>query len=189
MDTKYKSHSFVKLWIATTMFMLCCFATGTLAQDAVAADTVTTVVETTTEITAAPAETDAETPDTIGELALGLNTVWMLLAAMLVFFMQPGFALVEAGFTRVKNTANILISCSVLYYIGSSVSGLCLAQENSSECPTSSTFLSWTTVFPEKVFWFSRPYSVQRQPQSYQEQWQNVPNSPCIWFTRFSSVY
>ncbi len=102
MDTKYKSHSFVKLWIATTMFMLCCFATGTLAQDAVVADTITTVVETTTEITAAPAETDAETPDTIGELALGLNTVWMLLAAMLVFFMQPGFALVEAGFTRVK---------------------------------------------------------------------------------------
>ena len=39
MDTKYKSHSFVKLWIATTMFMLCCFATGMLAQDAVAAET------------------------------------------------------------------------------------------------------------------------------------------------------
>ena len=119
MDTKYKSHSFVKLWIATTMFMLCCFATGTLAQDAVAADTVTTVVETTTEITAAPAETDAETPDTIGELALGLNTVWMLLAAMLVFFMQPGFALVEAGFTRVKNTANILMKNFVDFMFGS----------------------------------------------------------------------
>ena len=119
MDTKYKSHSFVKLWIATTMFMLCCFATGTLAQDAVVADTVTTVVETTTEITAAPAETDAETPDTIGELALGLNTVWMLLAAMLVFFMQPGFALVEAGFTRVKNTANILMKNFVDFMFGS----------------------------------------------------------------------
>ncbi|MBQ2065169.1 MAG: ammonium transporter, partial [Paludibacteraceae bacterium] len=35
-----------------------------------------------------------------------LDTVWVLLAAMLVFFMQPGFALVEAGFTRSKNTAN-----------------------------------------------------------------------------------
>jgi Amt family ammonium transporter len=33
----------------------------------------------------------------------------MLLAAMLVFFMQPGFALVEAGFTRSKSTANILM--------------------------------------------------------------------------------
>ena len=45
----------------------------------------------------------------LSELTNGLNTVWMLLAAMLVFFMQPGFALVEAGFTRVKNTANILM--------------------------------------------------------------------------------
>ena len=34
--------------------------------------------------------------DATAELATGLNTVWMLLAAMLVFFMQPGFALVEA---------------------------------------------------------------------------------------------
>ena len=42
------------------------------------------------------------------DLSIGLNTVWMLLAAMLVFFMQPGFALCEAGFTRSKNTANIL---------------------------------------------------------------------------------
>ncbi len=39
----------------------------------------------------------------------GLDTVWVLLAAMLVFWMQPGFALVEAGMTRAKNTANILI--------------------------------------------------------------------------------
>ena len=36
----------------------------------------------------------------IENLTTGVKTVWMLLAAMLVFFMQPGFALVEAGFTR-----------------------------------------------------------------------------------------
>ena len=46
--------------------------------------------------------------DAIADVALSLDTVWMLLAAMLVFFMQPGFALCEAGFTRSKNTANIL---------------------------------------------------------------------------------
>ncbi len=44
---------------------------------------------------------------------------WMLLAAMLVFFMQPGFALVEAGFTRVKNTANILMKNFVDFMFGS----------------------------------------------------------------------
>ena len=63
----------------------------------------------------------------LSELTNGLNTVWMLLAAMLVFFMQPGFALVEAGFTRVKNTANILMknfvdSCLAVCSTGSSVS-------------------------------------------------------------------
>jgi len=39
----------------------------------------------------------------------GLDTLWVLLGAMLVFWMQPGFSLVEAGMTRSKNTANILM--------------------------------------------------------------------------------
>src|SRR5690606_29052090 len=39
-------------------------------------------------------------------VAVALNTAWTLLAAFLVFFMQAGFALVEAGFTRAKNAAN-----------------------------------------------------------------------------------
>ena len=51
-------------------------------------------------------------------LISGLDTVWVLLAAMLVFFMQPGFALVEAGFTRSKNTANILMKNFVDFMIG-----------------------------------------------------------------------
>lgn len=57
--------------------------------------------------------------ETVSELSTGLNTVWMLLAAMLVFFMQPGFALVEAGFTRTKNTANILMKNLVDFMFGS----------------------------------------------------------------------
>ena len=58
------------------------------------------------------------------EYVNGLDTLWVLLGAMLVFWMQPGFALVEAGLTRSKNTANILMKnfcdfmCgSVLYWI------------------------------------------------------------------------
>ena len=46
----------------------------------------------------------------VQDLGISVDTVWMLLAAMLVFFMQPGFALCEAGFTRSKNTANILFT-------------------------------------------------------------------------------
>lgn len=40
--------------------------------------------------------------------AEALTFVWMLVAGFLVFFMQPGFALVEAGFTRAKNMVNVL---------------------------------------------------------------------------------
>jgi Amt family ammonium transporter len=64
-------------------------------------------------------ETVALTIDNITDLALSLDTVWMLLAAMLVFFMQPGFALVEAGFTRTKSTANILMKNLVDFSLGS----------------------------------------------------------------------
>jgi Amt family ammonium transporter len=60
-----------------------------------------------------------EAPNTFTDLALSLDTVWMLLAAMLVFFMQPGFALVEAGFTRTKNTANILMKNLLDFSLGS----------------------------------------------------------------------
>ena len=42
------------------------------------------------------------------QLSVGLDTVWVLLGAFLVFFMQAGFGMVEAGFIRAKNTCNIL---------------------------------------------------------------------------------
>lgn len=57
--------------------------------------------------------------ESVADLAISIDTVWMLLAAMLVFFMQPGFALVEAGFTRTKNTANILMKNLLDFMIGS----------------------------------------------------------------------
>ncbi|MBN2581966.1 MAG: ammonium transporter, partial [Planctomycetes bacterium] len=38
----------------------------------------------------------------------GVDTIWVLLGAFLVFFMQAGFGMVEAGFIRAKNSCNIL---------------------------------------------------------------------------------
>lgn len=55
------------------------------------------------------------------EYAFSLNTVWVLLATALVFFMQAGFALVEAGFTRSKNTTNILFKNLMDYVLGTLV--------------------------------------------------------------------
>ncbi|WP_353633407.1 ammonium transporter [Halobacterium sp. NMX12-1] len=39
----------------------------------------------------------------------GVNTVWTLVVCFLIFFMQPGFALLEAGQVRAKNVANVLM--------------------------------------------------------------------------------
>lgn len=60
-----------------------------------------------------------EINDTITGLTVSIDTVWVLIAAALVMFMQPGFALVEAGFTRKKNTVNILMKNFLDFSVGS----------------------------------------------------------------------
>src|SRR5574344_405979 len=47
--------------------------------------------------------------------------VWFLIGAALVFWMQAGFAMVEAGFTRVKNTGNIIMKNLMDFCIGTVV--------------------------------------------------------------------
>ncbi len=47
------------------------------------------------------------------------NYLWTLIAAALVFFMQAGFAMVEAGFTRAKNAVNILMKNLMDFSMGS----------------------------------------------------------------------
>jgi ammonia channel protein AmtB len=42
------------------------------------------------------------------DLRIGIDTVWVLVTAMLVFWMNAGFALVESGLCQAKNTTNIL---------------------------------------------------------------------------------
>jgi Amt family ammonium transporter len=48
-------------------------------------------------------------PESATELANDLSALWLLICAFLVFFMQPGFALLESGTVRSKNTKNILL--------------------------------------------------------------------------------
>lgn len=55
----------------------------------------------------------------LADLASSIDTVWVLLGSMLVFIMQAGFALVEAGFARTKNTANILMKNLLDFSFGS----------------------------------------------------------------------
>ncbi|MFZ7121324.1 MAG: ammonium transporter [Eubacteriaceae bacterium] len=53
------------------------------------------------------------------DLVYSLDTVWVLLGACLVFFMQAGFAMVETGFTRAKNAGNIIMKNMMDFAVGS----------------------------------------------------------------------
>ena len=48
-----------------------------------------------------------------------IDTFWVFLAAILVFFMNLGFAAVEAGFARSKNTVNILSKNFIVFAVSS----------------------------------------------------------------------
>jgi Amt family ammonium transporter len=61
---------------------------------------------------------------TTKELAFATSTIWVILAAILVMFMQAGFAFLEAGLTRMKNVGHIaaknvlvLAIASIVYYL------------------------------------------------------------------------
>ncbi|QGG96786.1 ammonium transporter [Actinomarinicola tropica] len=65
------------------------------------------VVGAATLLTATPALAQDEL--TADSVQVALDNVWILVAAVLVIFMQAGFALVEAGLTRAKNVSNIMM--------------------------------------------------------------------------------
>ncbi len=66
-------------------------------------------------VAANPAGAQALTPETVQG---NLDNTFVLLAAVLVIFMQAGFALVEAGFTRAKNVANIMMKNLMDFMVG-----------------------------------------------------------------------
>ncbi len=56
--------------------------------------------------------------NTASDTAVSLNVMWVMIAGMLVFFMQAGFALVETGFTRAKNVAHTMMMNMMVFCIG-----------------------------------------------------------------------
>jgi Amt family ammonium transporter len=59
----------------------------------------------------APAAVDPYAAAKAGDINNPLNTVWTLIAAFLVFGMQAGFTMLEAGFCRSRETVNVLVEC------------------------------------------------------------------------------
>ncbi len=63
--------------------------------------------------------TQAALDELKSSIAVGVDTVWVLFTAFLVFFMNLGFAMVESGLCRAKNTVNILAKNFIVFAIAS----------------------------------------------------------------------
>ena len=61
---------------------------------------------------------DAAALEAVNSVIFGGHGVWFLIGAALVFFMQCGFAMVEAGFTRAKNAGNIIMKNTLDFCLG-----------------------------------------------------------------------
>lgn len=121
-----------------------------------------------------------------------LNIVWTMVGAFLVYFMQAGFAMVETGFTRAKNSGNILMKNMMDFVLGSIfffIIGFALMFGGSNAFIGTAGFFNPKSLadadgmfngLPIGVFMISRPCSVQHRQRLYQELWQREPNLSLI---------
>ncbi len=107
--------------------------------------------------------------------------VWFLIGAALVFWMQAGFAMVEAGFTRAKNTGNILMKNLMDFCIGTVVFiligfSLLLGEDVLGFIgkPGFDIFTSYKDFTGQTLY--STWFSVRQQQLSYQELWLREQN-------------
>ena len=70
---------------------------------------------------AAPAAVLAQDEPTAAQVAGQLNTTWVIVAAVLVFFMQAGFAFLEIGFSRGKNVGAVIAKILTNFSVASLV--------------------------------------------------------------------
>ncbi|MCC7146724.1 MAG: ammonium transporter [Phycisphaeraceae bacterium] len=87
------------------------------AQDA--ASTVEAAADAAGQAAAAATTPGEEALKLAGDIKIAVDTVWTLIAAFLVFFMNLGFAMVESGLCRAKNTVNILAKNFIVFAISS----------------------------------------------------------------------
>ena len=109
-------HELKKIWrvlLPALSIVLLLSSTAVLGQDEAAAATETEEVAATAADEAAPEE---EAASVSAEFIV--HNLWIMIAGMLVFVMHLGFATLESGLTRSKNTVNILFKNSMIICIG-----------------------------------------------------------------------
>lgn len=67
---------------------------------------------------ASPTDAGGTTADELTHGEIGLNLLWIIMGAVLVIFMQAGFALVETGFCRAKHAAHVVSTNFAIFGIG-----------------------------------------------------------------------
>jgi Amt family ammonium transporter len=73
--------------------------------------------DTAVDSAAKPSEQAKLTQDVVGHTRISLNFVWVFLGAILVFFMQAGFALLETGFCQKKNALHVMMTNFMIFGI------------------------------------------------------------------------
>ena len=118
--------------------------------------------------------------------------IWFLVGAALVFFMQCGFAMVEAGFTRAKNAGNIIMKNLMDFCLGTVVFiligfGLLCGEDVAGIIGKRDLTFSRTMQTLTGPASYSIWYSVQQQQPLFPVLWQNVQSSFLIVFIPLSS--
>jgi Amt family ammonium transporter len=67
---------------------------------------------------ASPTDAGGTTADKLTHGEIGLNLLWIVIGAVLVIFMQAGFALVETGFCRAKHAAHVVSTNFAIFGLG-----------------------------------------------------------------------
>ena len=96
--------------------------------------------------------------DELAKMAKSIDTIWILVAAFLVFFMQAGFACLEAGFTRAKNASNVIMKGVMDFCITSLVFwavgyGLMFGADKGGLFGTSNFFMSLAVPGTQEGLW------------------------------------
>lgn len=93
-----------------------CLTSGAFAQEEAVAEAVEVVADAAPVAEATPDPMQALT-DNASAMRIGMDTIWVLVCGMLVFWMNAGFALVESGLCRAKNCTNILAKNFVVFAV------------------------------------------------------------------------
>ncbi|MDX1564970.1 MAG: ammonium transporter [Phycisphaeraceae bacterium] len=117
-------------WVLVAVLALVAGLTLDVPDVLAQAETASETAEAATAAAEAAAEEAEETVDYFAEAGISeemftVNNLWIMIAAMLVFIMHLGFACVESGLTRAKNTVNILFKNTFIVMIGIVMYAVC----------------------------------------------------------------